>query len=185
MCSTDAYCLSLQKSAAGAEEAAAVDGSAAATNGAMEIDAPSTSAEPAVNGAATAEKKKKKKKRTAEEAALEVAPAEDGAAAEEAPKPKKKKDKAAANGVADAPTTEKKVQQPFPHRCLSVMITSLHLWCMCWGSEIQQCVCHTCLVMHMYNPDNCRYDADKQLRACRRRRRNQRLEQEDASRVET
>ncbi len=105
--------LSLQKSAA-PEEAAAVDGSAAATNGAMEIDAPSTSAEPAVNGAATAEKKKKKKKRTAEEAALEAAPAEDGAAAEEAPKPKKKKDKAAANGVADAPTTEKKVQQSFP-----------------------------------------------------------------------
>lgn len=101
--------LPLQKKDAGAEEAAAVDGGAAAANGAMEIDAPTTSAEPAVNGTATAEKKKKKKKRSAEEAALESAPAEDGAAAGEASKPKKKKEKAPVNGVADAPTTEKKV----------------------------------------------------------------------------
>ena len=101
--------LPLQKKDAAAGEAAGVDGSAAVANGAMEIDAPTTSAEPAVNSAATAEKKKKKKKRSAEEAALESAPAEDGAAAEEAPKPDKKKEKAPMNGVADAPTTEKKV----------------------------------------------------------------------------
>ena len=98
-----------KKDAAG--EAAAVDGSAAATNGAMDIDVPATTAEPA-NGTATAEKKKKKKKRTAEEAALEAAPAEAvAAAAEDAPKKKKKKEKAAVNGVADTPTTEKKVQR--------------------------------------------------------------------------
>ena len=99
-----------KKDAAG--EAAAVDGSAAATNGTMDIDVPATTAEPAVNGTATAEKKKKKKKRTAEEAALEAAPAEAvAAAAEDAPKKKKKKEKAAVNGVADTPTTEKKVQR--------------------------------------------------------------------------
>ena len=106
--------VSLQKKDAGAEEAAAVDGSAAAAEGEMEIDAPATSAEPAVNGTATAEKKKKKKKRTAEEAALEAAPAEDGPAAEEAPKTAKKTNKAAANGAIEAPTTEKKVLHPLP-----------------------------------------------------------------------
>ena len=103
----------LQKKDATAEEAE-VDGSTAAANGEMEIDAPATSAEPAVNGTATAEKKKKKKKRTAEEATLEAAPAEDGGAAEEAPKTAKKKDKAAANGAVEAPTTEKKVLQTLP-----------------------------------------------------------------------
>ena len=74
---------------------------------------PATTAEPAVNGNATAEKKKKKKKRTAEEAALEAAPPEAAAAAaaEDAPKKKKKKEKAAVNGVADEPATEKKVQR--------------------------------------------------------------------------
>lgn len=104
----------MQKKGDAAVEAAGVDSSAAA-NGAMEIDTPATTAEPAVNGAATAEKKKKKKKRSAEEAAIEAAPT-DGADAAEAATPttkKKKKEKAAQNGPAgDAPTTEKKVQCP-------------------------------------------------------------------------
>ena len=103
----------VQKKGDATAEAAGVDNSAAA-NGAMEIETPATTAEPAVNGAATAEKKKKKKKkRSAEEAAIEVAPT-DGANAAEAATPtpkKKKKEKAALNGSAeDGLTTEKKVQ---------------------------------------------------------------------------
>ncbi len=99
-----------KKDAAG--ENAAVDGSAAATNGVMDVDVPATTAEPAVNDTATAEKKEKKKKRTAEKAAMVAAPAEAAvAAAEDAPKKKKKKEKAAVNGIADQPATEKKVQR--------------------------------------------------------------------------
>lgn len=102
----------VQKKGDATAEAAGVDNSAAA-NGAMEIETPATTAEPAVNGAATAEKKKKKNKRSAKEAAIEVAPT-DGANAAEAATPtpkKKKKEKAALNGSAeDGLTTEKKVQ---------------------------------------------------------------------------
>ena len=102
----------VQKKGEAAAEAAGMDSSAAA-DGAREIETPVTTAEPAVNGAATAEKKKKKKKRSAEEAAIATAPT-DGADAAEAvtptPQKKKKKEKVALNGSAvDAHTTEKKV----------------------------------------------------------------------------